>query len=110
MYLYLRRVYKIYPFDIPPPTFLKTNSDYLGKQKFWYATIVAIFWDNSSKILRPNLPEELNREHFGKINIKNVMTYNNLPNYIANVKLRSREFQIAGPNFAKRKNDKNFKK
>ena len=56
------------------------------------------------------MPEELNREHFGKINIENVMTYNNLPNYIANVKLRSREFQIAGPNFAKRKNDKNFKK
>ena len=41
--------------------FQKTNS---GKN--WHATIVAIFWDNFSKILRPNL----NGEHFEKINIK----------------------------------------
>ena len=44
-------------------------------------------------------------EHFEKINIKTVITYIPMPNYIL-----FGEFWIVGPNLAKRKNDKNFKK
>ena len=34
--------------------------------------------NNSSKILRPNFPENMNSEHLKKINLKNVITYSNL--------------------------------
>ena len=34
--------------------------------------------NNCSKILRPNLPEKLNGKHFEKINIKAVITCNNI--------------------------------
>ena len=60
------------------PEFQKTNSDHLGIGKIWHATIVTIFWCNCSKILRPNLPDKSNGEHFEKINIETVITYNNI--------------------------------
>ena len=88
-------------FVIRVPEFQKTNLDYLGKQKIWHATSLAIFWDNFSKILRRNLPEKLNDEHFEKINIKTVISYILLPNYTLFV-----ELQIVGLNLAKRKNYK----
>ena len=53
------------------PEFQETNS---GKRKIRHATIVAIFWENCSKILRPNM----NGEHFEKTNIKTTITYNNI--------------------------------
>ena len=34
--------------------------------------------NNSSKILRPNFPENMNTEHLKTINLKNVITYSNL--------------------------------
>ena len=40
-----------------------------------------------------------------KINMKTVITYIPMPNYSL-----FEEFHIVGPNLAKRKNDKNFKK
>ena len=55
--------------------FQKTNSDHFRKRKSCHATSVAIFWDSCSKILRPNLAEKMNGEHFDKINIKTVITY-----------------------------------
>ena len=67
--------------------FQKMNSDHFGKQKIWHAISVAIVWDSFGEILSP---------------------YNDImpmPNYSL-----FREFQIVGPNFSKRKNDKNFKK
>ena len=36
---------------------------------------LAIFWDYSSKILRPNLPGNLDDENLEKVNIKTVITY-----------------------------------
>ena len=66
---------------------------------------VAIFWDSFSKILRPNVAEKMNGEHFEKINIKTVITYIHMPNYSL-----FGEFQIVGENLAKRKNDENLKK
>ena len=51
--------------------FQKTNS---AKWKICNATIAAIFWENCSKILRPNL----NAKHFEKINVKTAVTYNNI--------------------------------
>ena len=53
------------------PEFQETNS---GKRKIRHAAIVAIFWENCSKILRPNM----NGEHFEKTNIKTTITYNNI--------------------------------
>ena len=81
------------------------NSSHLEKQKNRHTASAAIFWDNFSKILRPNLAEKLNGELFEKINIKTRITYIPMPNYSL-----FGEFQIVGRNFAKRKNDKNFKK
>ena len=66
---------------------------------------VAIFWDNFNKILRPNLTKKLNGEHREKTNIETVIIYVPMSNYSL-----FGEFQIVGPNFAKRKNNKNFKK
>ena len=66
---------------------------------------LAIFWDSFSKILRPNLAEKMNGEHFEKINIKTDITYIHMPNYSL-----FGEFQIVGENLAKRKNDENLKK
>ena len=52
----------------------KTNS---GKWKIPHAIVLAIFWDNCRKILKPNL----NGEHFEKIDTKTAITYNdNLEN------------------------------
>ena len=45
-------------FAIEVPKFQKTNSDHVVKWKISHATIVAIFWDNCSKILRQNSPKE----------------------------------------------------
>ena len=42
------------------------NLDQFGKLKIWHPISVAIYWDNFSQILRPNLPEKLNGEHFEK--------------------------------------------
>ena len=71
-YLCLCRVHRIYPCAvIRVSEFQKKN---LGKQKIGQATIVAIFRDNCSKTLRPNL----NGEHFEKINIKTAVAYDNI--------------------------------
>ena len=75
----------------------------IRKTKNWHATIVAIFLDNLSKILRPDLPEKFNGEHFEKIKIKTVITYVSMPYYSL-----FGEFQIVGPKLTKRKNDKKF--
>ena len=53
------------------PEFRKMN---LWKRKIRHATIVAIFWDNCSRTLRPNL----NGEHLEKRNIQIAVTYNNM--------------------------------
>ena len=88
-------------FVIRVPEFQKTNSDQFGKLKIWHVISAAIFWDNFSKILRPNVPEKLNGEHCEKINIKTIITYIPMLNYSL-----FGEFQIVGPNLAKRKLDK----
>ena len=85
--------------------FQKTNSDHFRKRKSCHATSVAIFWDSCSKILRPNLAEKMNGEHFDKINIKTVITYIPMLNYSL-----FGEFQIVGENLPKTKNDENLKK
>ena len=85
--------------------FQKTNSDHFRKRKSCHATSVAIFWDSFSKILRPNLAEKMNGEHFDKINIKTVITYIPMLNYSL-----FGEFQIVGENLPKTKNDENLKK
>ena len=95
----------IFEFVVRVCDFQKTNSDHFRKRKSWHATSVAIFWDSFSKILRPNLAEKMNGEHFEKINIKTVITYILMPNYSL-----FGEFQIVGENLAKRKNDENLKK
>ena len=92
-------------FVIYVPEFQKTNSDHLRKLTIWHTTSVAIFWDNFKYILRPSLPEKLNGQHSGKMNIKTVVIYIPMSNYSLFGKI-----QIVGPNLAKRKNDKNFKK
>ena len=84
--------------------FQKTNSDHFRKRKSWHATTVAIFWDSFSKILRPDLAEKMNGEHFEKM-IKTVITYIPMSNYSL-----FGEFQIVGENLVKRKNDENLKK
>ena len=81
------------------------NLDHLEKLKIRHETSIVIFSDNVSKILRPDLPEKLNDEHYQKINIKTVIKYIPMPNYSL-----FREFQIVGPNLAKRKYDKTYKK
>ena len=83
----------------------KTNSDHFRKRKSWHETSVDIFWDSFSKILRPNLAEKMNGEHFDKINIKTVITYIPMLNYSL-----FGEFQIVGENLPKTKNDENLKK
>ena len=85
--------------------FQKTNSDHFRKRKSCHATSVAIFWDSFSKILRPNLAEKMNGEHFDQINIKTVITYIPMLNYSL-----FGEFQIVGENLPKTKNDENLKK
>ena len=86
-FIYEEHIDCILVFIIRVCDFQKTNSDHFGKQKIWHATSVAIVWDSFGEILSP---------------------YNDImpmPNYSL-----FREFQIVGPNFSKRKNDKNFKK
>ena len=67
----------------------ETNLDNSGKQKIWHAAIVAVFWDNCSKILRPNISEKLNGEYFEKINIKTVITYGNISIYQISINLEN---------------------
>ena len=69
--------------------FQKTNSDHLGKLKIRHVTILAIFWDKCSKILRPNLIEKLSGEYFEKTNIETVITYNNTSMYQVSVCLKN---------------------
>ena len=95
----------IFVFIIRICDFQKTNSDHFRKRKSCHATIVAIFWDSFSKILRPNLAEKMNGEHFDKVNIKTVITYIPMLNYSL-----FGEFQIVGENLPKTKNDENLKK
>ena len=89
--VYQEHIECILVFVIRVPEFQKAFSNRSGKRKIWHATTVTIFWDNCSKVLRPSLPEKLNRKHFEKKNLNG-------------------EFQVEGPNLAERKNDKNFKK
>ena len=70
-YLCLCYIECIFVLVIRVSEFQKTS---LGKRKIRHATIVAIFWDNCRKTLRPNL----NGEHFENINIKTAVTYNNI--------------------------------
>ena len=56
---------------IQVPEFQKTN---LGKLMIRHETILAIFGDNCSKILRTNL----NGEHFAKTNTKTTIPYINI--------------------------------
>ena len=86
-FIYEEHIDCILVFIIQVCDFQKTNSDHFRKQKIWHATSVAIVWDSFGEILSP---------------------YNDImpmPNYSL-----FREFQIVGPNFSKRNNDKNFKK
>ena len=62
----------MYPCACYPST--PVSESEFRKTKIWHATIVAIFWDNCSKNLRPNL----NSEYFEKTNIKTAITYNNI--------------------------------
>lgn len=64
--------------------------------------------NNSSKILRPHFPENMNSEHLKKINLKNVITYSNLSLGIITVYLEN--FSFFGPNLVRKKDDRNFKK
>ena len=69
------------------PEFEKTN---LGKLKIWHETIIAIFGDNCSKILRSNL----NSAFLEKINTKAAITYINIllcqiTVYLENFRLRN---------------------
>ena len=72
---------------IQVPEFQKTN---LGKLMIRHETILAIFGDNCSKILRPNL----NGEHFEKTNTKTAIPYINIlllqiTVYLENSRLRN---------------------
>ena len=87
------------------PEFQETISDHFGKQKIRHATSVAIFWDNFNNILRQNLPEKIYGEYCEEMNIKTVVIYTPMPKYSL-----FGEFQFVGPNWAKGKDDKNFKK
>ena len=52
-YFCLRRVHRTYSCACYPST--RVSEKEFRKTKNWHAAIVAIFWDNCSKILRPNL-------------------------------------------------------
>ena len=69
--IYEEYIERILALVIRVTEFQKTN---WGKRKIRHATVVAIFWDNCSKILRPNF----NGEHFEKLNIKTAITYNSI--------------------------------
>ena len=86
-------------FVIRVPEFQETNSGQLGKLKLLHGRSVAIFGANFSKALRPNLAEKLNSKHCEKINMKTVSLCQ-ITVYLF------KEFQIVGPNLAKRKHDK----
>ena len=104
-FVYEEYIDRILVFIIRVCDFQKTNSDHFRKRKSCQATNVAIFWDSFSKILRRNLAEKMNGEHFDKINIKTVITYIPMLNYSL-----FGEFRIVGENLPKTKNDENLKK
>ena len=74
-FVYEEYINCIFEFVVRVCDFQKTNSDHFRKRKSWHATSVAIFWDSFSKILRPNLAEKMNGEHFEKITIKTIYPY-----------------------------------
>ena len=60
------------------PNFRRKELRPFRKIKSSACNIAAIFWNNCSKILRPNFPEKMNGECFEKVNIKTVILYNNI--------------------------------